>query len=130
MEWKLEYSVGDEDLDRDHMSILNALDRVKKAQKNNLGDDFIGILLTQLVEYVDGHFAKEEEYMAKIGFPGLAEHHDRHVEMKAELIRQRGEFLKDGKANFDELTPFLNDWWEKHILEADMDYKLYAESNL
>ena len=82
MEWKLEYSVGDEDLDRDHMSILNALDRVKKAQKNNLEDDFIGILLTQLVEYVDGHFAKEEEYMAKIGFPDFFSGEIRHQSLQ------------------------------------------------
>ena len=34
MEWKIEYSVGDADLDRDHMSIFNAVDRVKKVFEN------------------------------------------------------------------------------------------------
>jgi hemerythrin len=127
MEWKIEYSVGDADLDRDHMSIFNAVDRVKKAQKNGFTDDFIGILLNQLLEYVDGHFASEEEYMADISYPDLPTHRDQHVEMKAELERLSNEFVNDGKANINELLPFLNDWWEQHILGSDMAYKKFAD---
>ena len=127
MEWKIEYSVGDADLDRDHMSIFNAVDRVKKAQKNGFADDFIGILLNQLLEYVDGHFASEEEFMADISYPDLPAHRDQHVEMKAKLVRLRNEFVNDGKANINELLPFLNDWWEHHILGSDMAYKKFAD---
>ncbi len=127
MEWKLDYSVGDDDLDRDHMSIFNAVDRVKKAQKNGFNDDFIGILLNQLLEYVDDHFIKEEAYMADISYPNLAEHCDRHVEMKAKLLRLRNQYINEGHSNLDEIVPFLNEWWEKHILGADMAYKKYAD---
>jgi hemerythrin-like metal-binding protein len=128
MEWKIEYSVGDENLDRDHMSIFNAVDRVKKAQKNGFEDDFIGILLTQLLEYVDGHFVHEEAYMADMSYPGLPDHRDRHVDLKAELQRLNQQFINKGQSNLDELLPFLIDWWETHILGADMAYKKYAES--
>ncbi|MBT3992375.1 MAG: hemerythrin family protein [Rhodospirillaceae bacterium] len=127
MEWKIEYSVGDEELDRDHMTIFNAVDRVKKAQKNGFADDFISILLNQLLEYVDGHFTKEEDYMADISYPDLPAHRDRHVEMKAELVRLRNQFVHDSQSNLDELVPFLSDWWETHILVADMAYKKYGE---
>ena len=127
MEWNPEFSVGDEDLDRDHMTIFNAVDRVKKAKKNGLADDFIGILLNQLLEYVDDHFAKEESYMADIAYPELPAHRERHIEMKAELTRLHHQFVHEGQTSLDELLPFLNDWWETHILFADRAYKKFAD---
>ena len=127
MEWKPEYSVGDADLDRDHMSIFNAVDQVRKAQKNGFVDDYIGILLNQLLEYVDDHFAKKEEYMADISYPELPTHRDKHEKMKAALICLRNDFIDGEKSNIDELVVFLTDWWEMHILGADLAYKVFAD---
>ncbi|NQV55656.1 MAG: hemerythrin family protein [Rhodospirillales bacterium] len=125
--WSAKYSVGDVTLDQDHMMVFNAIDRFKKAIRLNFEVDFVETLFDQLREHADEHFAQEEGYMEKIGFPELESHRAEHEKMKSELNTLHERFSVEKEDTVRELLSFLNNWWLRHITEDDAAYKDFAK---
>ena len=128
--WDEKYSVGNDRLDTDHVFIFNVIERFKNAVRLELEDDYVNLLFSQILEHAGSHFGAEERYMEEIGYPGLENHRRRHGEMMAELKRLRGRCetpRADRQETLIDLVSFLNNWWLRHIMENDMDYKAYAQ---
>ena len=122
MEWKKEYSVGVPKFDADHQIIF---DLINTHLSSEVDLETVQFILGQLKEYTVEHFAQEEEHMARIDYPGLADHRRKHTEMKdrLDLISYQAEM--DNIEVVDLMTSTLNDWWSTHILIEDMAYKQF-----
>jgi hemerythrin len=107
-----------EDLDADHQALIDLLNQLGEAVEGGAGHDAIGPRLDELVTSAESHFRREEEIMAREGYPE-AEHHQRLHEALIEEIREfRGSF--EGGAEFgSEITEFIRIWLVSHILESD-----------
>ena len=73
-----ELSIGNIDIDNDHMRLLELLqDLFNLTEFNSNREDFAKIL-SGLTDYALLHFKKEEMYMQEFSYPKLTEHKRSH----------------------------------------------------
>jgi len=84
-------------------------------------------VLDELVEYAEGYFRHEEEYMCAIGFAGYRAHCQRHRGFEERLAQVRWQHDKGLRGNLPEkLLSFLSDWLVRHIMTEDMNYRAHG----
>ncbi len=135
IEWTPDLSVGVEVIDDDHKTFFVVAALMQSAIREN-PQNLEAILrssITILLEYVNGHFLREERAMEAAGYPKLAEHHALHEDFKATAQRLVEEFNKI--AAFDEhkkaaqkLAEVVNDWVCDHIAKVDMAYMDFVKA--
>jgi hemerythrin len=122
IEWSSELSVGIEEIDAQHMVLVNLLNQIHEAIQQRQAAEVTGEIIRQLGEYTRVHFAVEESLMRILHYP----EYERHKEEHDRLIEQLEGFrvkLGSGKSSVSfELAHFLKIWLTKHIMEADKRY--------
>ena len=117
--WKPEYSVGAPVIDAQHQKLFRMADDLHHAMAAGKGKDRLGELLDALIAYTCEHFATEEAMMHKTAFPGFADHHKEHEDLKRQVV----DFRKHMAANEAVLTidvmEFLSNWLSHHIKGSD-----------
>jgi len=126
--WRDSYSVGVEQIDRQHKYLLSLINRIQVATGEFDSQAIVEIVL-DMQAYARFHFADEENLMEQLGFPGLADHrkiHEGFLE-KADL------FLDDLEsapvATVSEIARFLSDWLINHIMVTDAQYGLFFKQS-
>jgi hemerythrin len=128
-QWREEWTLGLEAIDKQHRMLVEALNRLsplyQKLTKNPKGDDTARDLLTGRLNLLYGdleqHFREEEGLMLGVGFPGYRSHAHAHVMLLAELknycsrIANRDEELDLGTLHS------LKTWFITHMLD-DRDF--------
>jgi hemerythrin len=128
MEWQEDLSVGDAQLDADHRSIFELIDHVQSAAESELDSTLVETALDQLVDYTDRHFAREEAFMRRIGYPDVERHHDKHQALINRVRALQDRLGQEDENVGEDLVVFLNDWWYVHIVQEDMAFKRFAEN--
>ena len=121
-------SVGVKAADDDHKKLIGLLNRLYEAMKSGQGREVVGKVLDDLINYTKFHFAREEDYFAKTGYPAV-EHMKDHRELvkQAEKLQSR---YKNGKPALSiETLDFLKDWLTIHIQGTDKQYSSYLNAN-
>ena len=138
IEWQPAMSVGNEAIDEQHKRLLKQINTLIE-DTNGLNDlPVLRSVLSFLKEYIDEHFACEENYMQEMGFPELEKHklvHSKFVEFTkkftAEFYDRYGtkEFgAKDASELAARAKKFLGEWLVNHILTDDQEYHKFADS--
>ena len=129
IEWKESYSVGVERLDEDHKHLLAILNKACEACAKGRYTAY-PLIIDELLEYMLLHFQAEEKYMTESKFPDLAPHkleHDlfyRKILDYQQTIQNRNVVYS---IELVDLTEAINNWWDRHILESDLRYKVFAD---
>ncbi|NOY88872.1 MAG: hemerythrin family protein [FCB group bacterium] len=127
IEWKERYSVGNNELDGHHQSVISIINDMYTAIRDQTTQQELIGILHRLLEYTQFHFEREEQLMEEHQFTDLAKHkivHDRMVQKTKELLKQA---LHDEIDVSKETMSFLKDWWIDHIIVMDSRYKPYME---
>lgn len=125
IQWNESMSVGNPVMDRDHRALMGLINQL--ALENNRTDRIVlEHVLDELISYAEAHFAREEIFMAEIGFKGLAAHRKHHQRLTREVQAIRTKFLRGTHAIGDEIHEFLAMWLKRHILDEDMKYVAVA----
>lgn len=106
--------------DAQHQVLFEILDLIREP---DAGD---GVLL-RLRDYTENHFALEELYMQRTGFPGLEEHVRAHDRFRAEVE----ELLRDREADALEreiIATFLTEWLKRHVFGIDKQLEAFLEA--
>jgi hemerythrin len=124
-QWHASYAVGVEEIDADHRHLFRLAGRFQQAMLDGAGRDMLEDLLSALVAYTCQHFAHEEGYMRKIGYPGFDAHRRQHQELRARVadMRQRaagGEVLMTIA-----VLEFLTGSIRAHIVACDSQIGAY-----
>jgi hemerythrin len=122
VKWTEEYSVGISEFDEQHKRLFALINDLYAAMKTGKGKDALGEVLKGLSEYASYHFATEEKFFAKFGYPET----DKHAFEHGAFIAQ----VKDLKTKFDkgsilvslETLEFLKNWIQNHINKVDKQY--------
>jgi hemerythrin-like metal-binding protein len=127
VQWTADMSVGDAGLDDEHRSLIHLINQlsIDQARYDRLT---IELALDELTQYVDFHFSHEEQYMARIGYPGLEQHQRQHAALTRQVLTLRHRFfdaLPDCLNN--EIIDLLRGWLSNHILTADMAYRTFLD---
>lgn len=120
------YVTGIPSIDKEHKKLFEIVGNANDLILNNLlhdkYDEIIDIL-NELRSYTQTHFSHEEEYMKKIGYPGLAsqsEAHSAFIDKLEDIDFNELEFMDDNQREFlQNLIEFLLQWLSSHILGTD-----------
>lgn len=124
IKWDDSMSVGDASLDQDHKVLIGLLNDYVQATDDAEGLFVTDVIFGALADYIDYHFAREEDLMAAAGYPHLAEHKAVHRAMTAEFVELRDRQLLSGSNQMEgAIKDFLKRWLTDHILKTDMAYK-------
>ncbi len=81
---------GNAIIDREHRELFAAVNRLMDACGMGKGRSALEPAVKFLLDYVNKHFAHEEELQKKYGYPGYAPHHTFHENYKRKLQEVAG----------------------------------------
>lgn len=122
MNWKAIYSVNVAEIDDQHRKLIAMINELHDAMKVGKGRQVISLILDEMIEYASTHFATEERYMTKFGFPGYAEHKAEHDEFTRKVLGYQRSHSEGSLALSFEVIDFLETWLVKHIQGTDKQY--------
>lgn len=121
--WKQSYSVGVEEIDRQHQRLLEIINDFEATRLQPAVSEDIFVVLNSLIKYADEHFATEERYLVKYDFPQTVQHQKEHVQFTIEVFKLAQRLSKHDPNIREEITDFLLGWYRSHVLETDQRYK-------
>lgn len=123
IEWKDAYSVGADDLDRDHMRLIDIINRVAEADEQG---GSVSWAIEELDDYARYHFRREEQRMKAAELEELPEHTAQHKAFLEWLRSVKSSLHLDAQAQYylaPTMKSYLREWLDNHILKTDMRYK-------
>lgn len=125
-EMKDEYLTGIEFIDNEHRRLFEIAEQTYQLKNEEfISDkyDQIKVLLEELKDYTQMHFAHEEEYMQSIGYKKLFTQKVQHQAFIDWLEEQNLDEIdtefENQDAVVDNILKYLTDWLVHHILETD-----------
>ena len=113
-------------IDEQHKTLFDIIRQANDlVQEKMLYDKYDEIMeiLDELHAYTEEHFRDEEEYMKKIGYPGLPQQknaHEAFIEKLVKLDLGDMDFIDDHQQEYlEDLIIYLLDWLTHHILMMD-----------
>ncbi len=78
IEWSSQYSLGLDEIDEQHKSLLDLINRIWKSIVYRCDQKIIFSLVEELEKYTLAHFAAEETFMRVTGYPDFDAHKKEH----------------------------------------------------
>jgi hemerythrin len=121
--WDTRHNIGIKEIDNQHRHFVSILNRLYMAWLDKKSESEIKYLLTEVNDYVDIHFAYEEDLIGKSGYTDLPKHQEIHKTFKASLQRRIKKYYKDSaEVELFQLLGFLEDWLIGHVRKYDQKY--------
>jgi hemerythrin-like metal-binding protein len=125
-EWDAKYDLGVPAMDDEHRLIVDAMNQLHDLHTaKELGPRLLKVM-QRLVHVTRSHFADEEAYMDRMGYPELRKHRHMHAQLLERLDQFEMEMRKSGVATED-LFNFLKMWLKAHICGIDTQYAKYSK---
>ncbi|MBI5329204.1 MAG: hemerythrin family protein [Betaproteobacteria bacterium] len=122
--WSDDLSVGIEEIDHQHRTLIDILNRLFHAVVERKSEEVIGATLDALIDYTFTHFELEEQLMVNAGYDEAAfvSHQAAHKAFidKVEGIARKS--VMENKMVAFELINFLKHWLRDHICVTDKQY--------
>jgi hemerythrin len=129
MMWTEKLSVGVGALDDDHKRLISMLNELYDAMQAGHGKDSLGRILNELVRYTKVHFAREEEFFAKTGYPASAAHKGEHDALTSQVLDVQRQYEGGAAATLSlEVLRFLKTWLTNHIQGSDQKYRAHLNA--
>ena len=130
--WKDIFSVNIDSIDKQHQKLFKIGDSLYNivSIKDGLDRyDEIMEIVYEMREYAIYHFDYEEKLMKENGYPRFEPHRNQHMAFinKIRSIEDRDIDENQKEVGMD-LTIFIANWIENHILKSDMEYKEFLNN--
>lgn len=86
IKWRDAYNTGVDQFDEEHHKLVELINTMYGAVRDGLGKEVVVKACEELVAYTGYHFSNEEQALAAINYPGLAEHKVEHDSLKAKTL--------------------------------------------
>lgn len=123
IQWSADYELGLKQVDLQHKALVQMLGDAWQALVRNDREKALQ-LVQRLEDYTTVHFAEEEAFMRKIGYPEFAAHKERHDAFVQRIARERAAMASGTDISLD-LFHFLRDWLVQHIRAEDRKYAAF-----
>jgi len=118
MDWDLAYAVGLDPVDEDHQRLFALYNRFSDAVKTGQSRALVGRFLSDLVDYSERHFRREEAIMRQHAYPDYAKHKRMH-DAFADYVRTTAAGPEPSDEDVDFLHGYVAIWLCGHILVMD-----------
>jgi hemerythrin len=122
LNWKPEYSVNREDLDRHHQEMFHILNSVYDNLMNSREASFLLPSIEKLSAIAKYHLPMEEQCLKEMHVPDI----DYHIAKHREFTESIEMILKNYHDNYleasKELIILLGEWLFHHVLKEDRKY--------
>ena len=125
IEWKPEYSVSIESIDKQHQALVALIAHLQQAMLEGRTKQVVGPLFASLNRYVKYHFAFEEKLLEENAYPGLQAHRLEHGRLIAELRVLESKYLGGSLHAGAPLMKLLRSWLVDHICVHDKEYGVF-----
>ncbi len=120
--WKERFALHYQELDDQHRGLLDLLNRLLELLARQSSGQDLTPVFQELARYALEHFAREEFYMGRSGFPGLADHRRLHAQFVRRLLDFNHRYRPDDPLLLEELVEFLRSWLVDHITGSDFEF--------
>jgi len=119
--WSDHFKTGIDIIDAQHKDLLDSLNELSDAARESQSGRIWSEKLASIALRSIKHFQTEEILMKEIGYPTRCDHLNQHCDL---ILQVRSIQYKQSKGQpLDaDVAQFLVNWFEHHIVEADMDY--------
>ena len=122
-DWDEKYETGLAEVDAQHRSLVDLINRLGESRAAGAGDADVTAALDVLGDYAVYHFSTEEELMESAGVS--REHYEAHCHTHQLFLTQIGRLVEDARGNpkvvVEQILRFLVRWLALHILGQDME---------
>jgi hemerythrin-like metal-binding protein len=116
------------EMDADHERLVALTNKISAiVEQPEFRQKDFSTELRALKEYTLQHFSREEAYMAKIGYPGLAEHKIQHGKIIEALAKLTADGSTKGAKIALSLRLFTQVWLFEHISGQDGEYAKFVK---
>jgi len=128
LNWKPEYSVNKEELDRHHQEMFHILNSVY----DNLMDSSEPTYLLPSIDRLSGiakyHLSLEEQCLKEMCVPDIEDHIAKHREFTESIEMIRNDYDDNYLEASKELIILLGEWLFNHVLKEDRKYTLMMDT--
>jgi hemerythrin len=127
--WSEEISVGVSALDDEHKRVVEMLNDLYDALREDKGQEVIGDILASLEAYAAMHFKHEEDLFKETAFPHIDEHIKEHQSAMSRIHDFQTK-LREGVSLelCHELFQFLTNWFLDHVMGTDRQYTAHLNA--
>ncbi len=126
--WNARYNTGIQIVDEQHQELFQIVDRLRRMVQDGADRAGIEALLEVLVACTERHFATEEAFMAKVGYPDLGSHLDEHASMLTSLQELLAKFQESHQAMALMVPTFMEGWLKHHISDGDFGFVTFLKA--
>jgi len=122
-EWSEVLSVGDDNIDAQHRSLVDNVNDLLVSCKTGDGLARLGEMFVFLEKYLVNHFRDEEALQEKIGFPQIDDHRKEHEDFLQQFYDLKAELGENGPslALVVKTNGIMLDWLEDHLSGSDRE---------
>jgi hemerythrin-like metal-binding protein len=127
MSWDKSLSTGIEEIDNQHMKLVETLEDFAEAYADQKGTEAINSILMFLESYVVKHFSTEQEMHALYNYPKKDRHKQSHDYLISDFSEIKDRIDEEGlTAEIVQYTyDFLMNWVIDHISVEDMEFAAF-----
>lgn len=126
--WNTRYDTGILVIDEQHRELFAAVGRLRGSVQGGAAPEAIDGLLSELVRLSEHHFATEEAFMAKYGYPDLTQHVAEHASMLTSLHDLLTKFRESHQALALMVPTFMEGWLRHHISDGDFGFVTFLKA--
>ena len=128
LQWKPEYSVGDESMDDEHREMIDLINETYEKLGSNSDALQVEECLGDIFSAISMHFALEERLMRKNNYAEYQAHKDDHEKLLDQVRDLMDDFAADSSAGAVRLEQGLSDWFAGHF--STFDARLHGQLGL
>jgi len=119
-EWSDNLSVGIEQIDEQHKTLIDLINRLYFEIVSNDADvDVVEDVLNELVHYTNVHFGFEERLLFDFGYRDIGTHGKYHDQLRHQLAKLQCKVFESKVSVNTELLAFVKKWLQHHIAIED-----------
>ena len=126
--WNTRYNTGIQIIDEQHQELFATVDSLRNSIQSGAEQGEVERLLAALVSHSERHFATEESFMARYGYPDLTQHMSEHASMLTSLHELLDKFRESPHALALMVPTFMEGWLKHHISDGDLGFVTFLKS--
>jgi len=127
IEWDDALVTGDAEIDDQHRMIFALAAKLQSTcdlycdQADRIADAVYG-----LADYTVEHFADEESFMHRCGYPEASAHRALHQHLSSRTLKFVADYMNGEEMAPETLAEFVTEWLRDHILAEDVRIVAFA----